>query len=178
MNVMFKKILCLLAALAVMVAFGVFAMASGEDGETEDQGKDSASSDQEKESATKDEKKANLGDYNVEIKSCRLAEDYLGKPVVIVTYTFTNYANDAEAFYVTIEDHVYQDGIGLNESYVLADSANYSSDNQMKEIKTGASLDVEVAYELNDSTTDIEVEVEEYFSFTDKKVTKTFSIAD
>ena len=44
-------------------------------------------------------------------------------------------------------------------------------------IKAGVSLDVEVAYELNDTTTDIEVEVKELISFDDDLVTKTFSIA-
>ena len=47
----------------------------------------------------------------------------------------------------------------------------------MKEIKKGATLEVECAYELNDTTTDIEVEVTETFSFDDEIVTKTFSIA-
>ena len=32
----------------------------------------------------------NLGDYMVEIKGCRMAEDYQGNPIVIVTYSFTN----------------------------------------------------------------------------------------
>lgn len=68
--------------------------------------------------------------------------------------------------------------MGLNEAYLLADDANYSSDNQTKEIKKGASLDVEVAYELNDTTSDVEVEVKELFSFSDRTITKTFSIAE
>ena len=76
----------------------------------------------------------------------------------------------------SLNTSVFQDGIGLNECYVADDSANYSSDNQSKEIKSGASLSVEVAYELNDSVTDIEVEVSEYLSWSDKKVTKTFKI--
>ena len=41
----------------------------------------------------------------------------------------------------------------------------------------GASLDVEVAYELNDTTSDVEVEVKEWLSFNEKVLTKTFSIA-
>ena len=119
-----------------------------------------------------------LGDYSVEIKSCRLAEDYLGDPIVIVKYVFTNNDdNDPAAFYIALEDHVYQNGVGLNECYVADDSANYSSDNQTKEIKKGASIEVEVAYKLNDTTSDIEVEVSEWISFSSKKVTKTFKIA-
>ena len=48
------------------------------------------------------------------------------------------------------------------------DSANYSADNQNKEIKKGASLEVEVAYVLNDTTRDLEVEISELFSYSDK----------
>ena len=65
----------------------------------------------------------------------------------------------------------------MNSAYILDDSANYSSDNQTKNIQKGATLDVEVAYMLNDNTTDIVVEVKEFISFNDKKITKTFKIA-
>ena len=131
---------------------------------------------QEKGSASPDTNKSNLGGYSVVIESCRLAKDYEGAPIVIVKYKFTNNSEDPACFSWTFSDNVYQDGVGLNECYFAHDSANYSSDNQTKEIKKGASISVEVAYKLNDSTTDIEVEVSELISFDDSKVTKTFSI--
>lgn len=119
-----------------------------------------------------------IGEYTVVIDSCRLAKDYEGKDVVIVKYVFTNVADESpEAFMFAFDCTVYQNGVGLNESYLLDESANYSPDNQSKEIKKGASIEVEEAYELNDTTTDIEVEVEELFSFDDKKIVKSFSIA-
>ena len=162
-----KKTKCVLAIL-VIVAFFVFAVCSGESSTT-DQCIGSANS----------ENKVNyeLGDYSVVIDSCRLAKDYAGKPVVIVKYVFTNVANEnPTAFFVAFDDAVYQNGVGLNHAYVLEDSANYSEDNQTKQIKKGASIDVEVAYELNDTTTEIEVEVEELFSFNSDKLIKKFSI--
>ncbi len=163
-----KRIGLFLLAAVLLLSFSVFALASGEDGG--DQGSGSANGNGGGNST--------LGDYSVVIDSCRLAKDYEGDAVVIVKYVFTNNSDeDATAFFTAFEDTVYQNGVGLNEAYILADSANYSSDNQMKEIKKGASLDVEVAYELNDTTTDIEVEVKELFSFSDKTLTKTFSIA-
>ncbi len=119
---------------------------------------------------------SNLGKYNVIIESCRLASDYEGKPIIIVKYKFTNNNDDPACFSWTIEDAAFQDGVGLNKCYFVDDSANYSSDNQTKEIKKGASLYVEVAYELNDTTTDVEIEVSELFSFKGDMVTKTFSI--
>ena len=137
-------------------------------GNTQDQGSGSASSNSSSNSK--------LGDYDVIIESCRLATDYEGEPIVIVKYKFTNNGDEPACFAWSLEYDAFQDGVGLNECYFADDSANYSSDNQTKEIKRGFSLSVEVAYELNDSTTDVEIEVSELISFSDKKITKTFSI--
>ena len=154
----------------LLAVFFLMAMGSGESESTvTNQGSGQAAS---------AENTNTLGDYSVVIDSCRLAKDYEGKDVVIVKYIFTNNSDEnAAAFFTTLEDNVYQNGVGLNEAYILSDSANYSSDNQTKEIKAGASIDVEVAYTLNDTVTDIEVEVSEIFSFDDSKLVKTFSIA-
>lgn len=161
-----KKILSVCLAVLLLGAFSLFALGSGE----------SSSDDQGSGSADKSTTEANLGEYQVEILSCRLAKDYADKPVVIVKYSFTNNADESTSFFTAFADNVYQNGVGLNESYILDDSANYDAGNQTKDIKTGATIEVEVAYELNDTTTDIEVEVEELISFSDSKVTKTFSI--
>lgn len=117
-----------------------------------------------------------LGSYEVEIKNARLTETYDGKPAVVITYGFTNYSEESASFYISIDDTVYQNDIGLNEAIMLKDGDAYSSDNQTKEIKKGATLDVDVAYELNDDESDVVVEAKEYISFTDDVVTRTFSI--
>ena len=163
-----QKVVSLLLALLLIASFAVFALGSGEDNSS-DQGEGSADKGETVEGA--------IGDYSVIIDSCRLAKDYEGDAVVIVKYVFSNVNDDdATAFFTAFDETVYQNGVGLNESYFVDDSAKYSSDNQLKEIKKGATLDVEVAYELNDTTTDIEVEVKELFSFDDTTITKTFSI--
>jgi len=160
-----KKII----AFVILLALTLLTVCScGDDGGNQDQGSGTAS--QGSSSSSK------LGDYEVVIDSCRLATDYLGEPIAIVKYKFTNNGDDSAAFYVSVTADAFQGGVGLNECYVADESANYSSDNQTKAIKKGASLYVEVAYELNDTTTDIEVEVSEWISFSDKKITKTFSI--
>ena len=89
---------------------------------------------------------------------------------------FINNVKNAISFTGAFDEEVYQNGVGLNRSWVVDDSANYDEGNQTKEIKTGASLDVEVAYELNDTATDIEVEVKQFLSFDNSVVKKTFSI--
>ena len=164
-----KRILTVLFTILLVGAFAAFALASGESENIDtDQGKGTVENAEENKNA--------LGDFDLEIQSCRLAKDYEGKDVVIIKYVFTNNGDDAEAFYTAFDDNVYQNGVGLNGSYVVDDAYNYSSDNQTKEIQKGATLEVEVAYELNDTTTDINVEVSELISFEDKKITKTFSL--
>ena len=159
-----------------IIGFVVLAIIIGSSsGNSDDQTDDSGNNG----SATSDPtSKNNLGDYNVVIDSCRLARDYEGKPIVIVKYKFTNNSKNTSSFWTTLKDSVFQNGVGLNKCYIAADSANYSDDNQTKEIKSGATIEVEVAYILNDTTTPIEVEVSEYISFNDKKVTKKFTIAN
>ena len=77
-----------------------------------------------------------------------------------------------------VEDTVYQSGISLTETYVTSSSANYDYDNKSKKIKSGIMVEIEVAYELNDTTTDIEVEIKDASLFGDSEdvITKTFSI--
>lgn len=161
-----KKISVLLSILLVTI-FALFALGSGES-ETVDQGTDSA------QAATEGD--STLGLYEVEIMNCRSAKDYEGKDVAIVKYLFTNNSEEPASFMFAFEDAVYQNDIGLNEAYFLDENTNYNSDNQTKEIKKGASLEVEVAYELNEKDADLVVEVKELFSFSDKTITKTFTV--
>ena len=181
MNTLTKKLISILCIISILITFSLFALASSESDTVEDQGSGSAStkSNIDDQNDGKVESNANnVGDYKIEILDCRLATDYQGNPIVIVKYSFTNNNKDAIAFYLAVDTCVYQNGVGLNKCYMANESANYSDDNQSKQIKTGATIEVEVAYELNDTTTDIEVEVNEFISFNDQCVTKNFKISE
>ena len=123
-----------------------------------------------------DGKQLYVGDYHVEILSCRVVKGYDNKDVVILKYKFTNHSDDSANFARSISDEVYQNGVGLSGAYVLPDEANYNEDNQSKDIKPGVSLELEVSHELNDSTAPIEVELTEHLGWSDDKVTKTFTL--
>ncbi len=159
------KILSLL--LAALFIF--FAVASGSE-ETKEQEKGKADPTEAKDDSS-------IGDYKVEILRCRLSKDYDGKDVVIITYNFTNISDEEPASFMwTFEDKVYQNGIECEHAYILDDDS-YNSENKDKEIKAGASLEVECAYILNDTTSDIEVEVSELISLNSTTVKKTFEIS-
>ncbi len=180
-----KKTKLLLSAF-LLVTFCVMSAGCFPTSKVTDQGTDKVSSQQSAQSGStqsletesKQEQDNKLGDYGVEIKDCRLAEDYQGKPVAIVTYGFTNYDNEDAMFMTSVTAKAYQGGIECGEAYVLDDDADYDGANQSKSIKKDATLDVQVAYELNDETTDLLIEVTEWISFNDDKITKTFKIAE
>lgn len=119
--------------------------------------------------------KQNVGKYSVTIDGCRLAKDYEGKDVAIVKYTFTNVSDDEPASFMwSMSDKVFQGGISLEHAYFVDEDAGYDSGNQTREIKKGASIQLEVAYELTDTTSDVEVEVSELLSWDGKVVKRTF----
>lgn len=155
--------------ICVVFTFVFLAAASGSDsGENVEQKGENAAAD-----TTSDK---TLGDYEVEIKSSRMTTDFEGKKVIVITYNYKNNSDSATAFDIALDYNAYQDGVELQKAYVLKDGDEYNSDNQSKQLKKGVALDVEVAYELNDETTEVETEVKELISFDDKIISKKFTI--
>lgn len=118
-----------------------------------------------------------VGDYKVDVVDFRLVKD-LSNDVIIIKYSFTNNSDDSESFNLAVTDTVYQGGMSLTETYVLSSEANYDYDNKSRKIKSGATVEIEIAYKLEDTTTDIEVEIKDgsLFGDSDDVITKTFSI--
>ena len=95
----------------------------------------------------------------VVIDSARLSNSLLlGNPIIIVKYKFTNNGSEPSSFMKSVDTYAYQDGIVLNRCYAAAVNANYSEENQGKLVKPGYSIYVEVAYEMNSTTADVEIE--------------------
>ena len=163
-------VLCVFAVLTVFTLFKLFSWIGDYTTGILDQGIE------EVDRPTEDN--TTLGDYSIEIKSCRFAKDYAGEDVIIITYNFSNISGDeAQSFSWVCDTQAYQNGVGLNEAYILEEGANYDMEDRTKVVKQGGSLDVEIAYKLNDSTTDVEIEVKKLFSFSDKTIRKIFKIA-
>lgn len=112
-----------------------------------------------------------LGDYDCVIKGAELTKDYEGKDAVVVTFDFTNNADEPMSFDIALDAQVYQDGIGL-ETAITNDDADYFD----VEIKKGVTKEVKKVYLLRDTTTPLEVEVSELFSLDGKKIVKTLEL--
>jgi len=136
----------------------------------------SDNNDSENDSMPEEAGNGTLGDYTVSIVDHTLTQDYEGKPAVVITYNWTNNSDDTTSFAVALNSKVFQNDIQCDIA-VIMDSNVYNADNYMKDIRPGASLDVQLAYVLQDNTNPIEVEVSELISFSDDKILKKFDIA-
>ncbi|MCI9649316.1 DUF5067 domain-containing protein [Oscillibacter sp.] len=118
-----------------------------------------------------------LGDYRVEIKGAELTEDYEGKPVIVITYAWTNNGEDTTSAMVAVAEKAFQDGVQLERALVMNDEV-YDSGAGMKEVRPGTTLDIQCAYELTSETSTVEFEITEWISFSDGVVTMDFEPAD
>lgn len=127
---------------------------------------------EQEEEAEPEEAAAAESPYAVTIDGAETSTDYDGNPCIVVTYTFTNNSDEAISFFGAIAPEVYQDGVQLDVTYC----EGIDSDNEMNNIKTGASIQVQTAYALN-SESDVEVEVYEFISFDHTMLaSQTFSV--
>ena len=111
--------------------------------------------------------------YTCEILSAELGgKTYDGEPTIVITYEFTNNSDDAASFYTSFSDTVYQDGIECERTYTLDET------NEDKSIKPGSTITVTLDYVLNDTTTDVDVELTGWISFDNTVISKTFKIAE
>lgn len=168
--------------VAVVVIIAIMSAIGGKDENPESKSdissanQASGNNDSENDSASEKTGSGALGDYTVSVVDYALTQDYEGKPAVVITYNWTNNSDDTTSFAVALNSKVFQNDIQCDIAVVM-DSNVYSADNYMKNIRPGASLDVQLAYVLQDSTNPIEVEVSELISFSDDKIIKTFDIA-
>lgn len=102
--------------------------------------------------------------YAVTINGYELTEDYDGAPAIAISYTFTNVSDDnPTSMDLATNITVYQDGLECERAYFASDDG----DNGSSKVKAGKSIDVTLAYKLVDTTSDVEVEVGELFSWND-----------
>lgn len=166
-----KKKKWIIIAVVAIVLILLVAITSGgsEDSDNQSAGTDSSSS----VSAQSDEKpEGAIGDYVCTVKEAKLCKDYMGKNAVMITYNFTNNSSDSISFDTALEDKVYQDGIALEIAILDDDTDIFDVD-----IKPGITKEVKKAYVLRDTKTQLEVEIGEWISFNDEKITAKVDIS-
>jgi hypothetical protein len=106
-------------------------------------------------------------EYAVTIDSSASGTDYSGNPAIIITYTFTNNSDKDANFTFAISDEAFQNGVELS-SAVITDGSVHSQ-NGIKDIKPGATITVQQAYSLID-TSEVTVECSALLSFNNEPI--------
>lgn len=117
-----------------------------------------------------------LGDYSVSILHSRKTNDYEGKPALVVGYKFTNNSSENKSFAIAIHPQAYQNSVQLESAILAGSDDSFNSQNYLKDVQPGGTLEVEMAYLLENETSEVTVEVTELISFSKEKLTKKFSL--
>lgn len=135
----------------------------------------SAANSSDEEQATTDE--GDIGDYHIKILDAETGiKDYEGNPTIGVKFEFTNNAEEATSFDAVIYACAYQDGVELD--FTAPDTESEEYNNAERNIKKGVTIVCEQYFVLTSDKSDVEVEVEEAFSFGSTKLEKNFKIGD
>lgn len=116
-----------------------------------------------------------LGDYTVSVVSHKLSKDYQGASAVIVSLGFTNNGKDTDNFMGSISCKAFQDGVQLETAIITGEDSG-SGESQMKNVRPGAGIEVSVAYVLTSDTSPVELEIEEFMSFSSDKIETSIDI--
>lgn len=120
-----------------------------------------------------DSSSGTLGDYTVSILDAEQTKDYNGNPALIINFDYQNNSNDSQMFSTAVSCTAYQNGVELSSAFIL--NGTYDAEASLKKIQPGSSLKVQRAFELPDASAPVTVEVTEFISFNDKKLTKVFT---
>ena len=111
-------------------------------------------------------------EYVVSIDDARVGQDYEGKEVAIVRFTWTNNSDKARSFAGTLHAKAFQNGVESNNINFVT---GVDSDGEMAEVKPGGTVSFEHTYALTDHS-EMTVEVKELISFDNTILaTKTFT---
>lgn len=113
-----------------------------------------------------------VGDFEISIIAMTKAKDYEGKDCVTILYGFKNNGVKTASFTLACTDKAYQDSVQL-ESAIVTDSTISNALQSLTKVKPGAAILVTQSY-LTTSTSDVEVEVAELFSFSNEKIERAF----
>lgn len=119
-----------------------------------------------------------IGDYVVLLKNAEVVKStFDGDIILVVTYSFTNNSDKSASFDLSISDKAFQNGVetgAVYSRYGIEDAYDFEASS--REIQPGITLDVQEAYELNDTTSDVLIEISKLFSFKDDKITYTVEL--
>ena len=101
-------------------------------------------------------------DYDVVVNGVTVTDDGEGKDLIVLSMTFTNNSDTATSFGYAINAELFQNDIGLKNGYLPYNHPSYNNDlssNSYTDIKKGASIELQMVFELLDTTNPVELKL-------------------
>lgn len=106
------------------------------------------------------EERVSESDFEVKLSGHKVTADEDGQPVLLLDLSFTNNSKKPAAFSATVDEKLFQNGVELDptylSSYFNADVDDEKSRNASKEVQPGTTIDVQVAFALQDGSAPVE----------------------
>lgn len=106
------------------------------------------------------EERVSESDFEVKLSGHKVTADEDGQPVLLLDLSFTNNSKKAAAFGTTIDEKLFQNGVELDQTFVSsysnADVDDEKSRNASKEVQPGTTIEVQVAFALQDGSAPVE----------------------
>ena len=111
----------------------------------------------------KDSNLIKLGDYELRYKGACIMEDSDGNDAIVLTLDFTNNGKDNASYLWSVNETVMQNGVELEVATVFTDYDTFETviDGQFTDVAPGTTLEVQTAFVLNDTTSEIKATFEE-----------------
>lgn len=119
-----------------------------------------------------------VGDYYVEIQSAFIANDHEGSPAIIVTYSWTNNSDRTTNALTVLSEKAYQHGVQLDRAIIYSsETPGYEANTSTRNLRPGATTEVQCAFSISDSTAEVELEISEFIGFSSDTVTTSFDLS-
>ena len=107
-------------------------------------------------------------EYKVVLENMVKTDDGNGKDLLVLYITFTNNSDEAKSFGSAIDVELFQNDIALKTGYLSYKNSLYDNDllfNSFTDIKKGASINLQLTYELLDAKSLVEFSCKDMWSY-------------
>ena len=118
--------------------------------------------------------KGTVGDSYIEVKDWQIKYDYSGKPVLVLTYDWTNNSDDTTSALMSVSVKGFQKGIELEMGILLDNSIDTGA--SLRDVRPGTTITVQEVFELSDTESEVEFEISELWNFFGKSNVIVFTI--
>lgn len=137
-----RKLLCLL--LAALMLLSLAACGKGEE-------------------ETKDPNLLTVGEFELRYKGASIMKDYAGNDALVLTLDFTNNSEETTDYFWSIYETAMYNGTELEMAVVYLNEETLESvdDSQYQDVAPGTTVEVQTAFELDNTTGEVEITFEE-----------------